>query len=131
MAFRKNDALRNSEANAFGDLFNGGILQIRTGAQPADPDSAASGTLLAEIDLPADAFNGASGGVITKLGVWSEIAVASGVAGWARFISSDTLKTFDVSVAESAADLIIDDEDVVSGGVVTVTSFSLSTPDGV
>ncbi len=131
MSLRKNDALRNSEANAFGALFNSGKLQIRTGAQPADPDSAASGTLLCEIDLPAAPFNGSSGGVITKLGTWSAISVASGVAGWARFISSDTLKTFDVSVAESAADMIIDDEDVVSGGVVTVTSFNFSVPDGV
>lgn len=128
MAFRKNDALRNAQANAFGDLWNNGKIQIRTGGQPADPDDAASGTLLVEITLPADAFGAAASAVISKSGTWSAAAVASATAGWARFISSDTLKTFDVTVGEAGDDLTIDEEDIVSGNIITVTSFTFTVP---
>lgn len=128
MAFRKNDGLRNAQANAFGDLFNSGTIQIRSGSQPADPDDAASGTLLVEIDLPADAFGSAASGVISKSGTWSGIAIATNTAGWARFISSDTLKTFDVTVGEVGDDLTIDDESIVTGNVVMVTAFTFTVP---
>lgn len=131
MALRKNDALINAEATAFKDLFDGGTLQIRSGGQPANPNSGATGTLLATINLPDPAFGAAAGGVISKTGVWQAVAVANGTAGWARFISADTTHTFDVSVAESAADLIIDDDAIVSGGVVTCTGFTFTCPNGV
>lgn len=126
MAFRKNDGLRNAQADALGNLFNGGKLELRTGAQPADPDTAATGTLLAEIELPADAFGVSADGVITKLGTWNGVALATATVGWGRFYSADVAKTFDVSVAESGADLIIDEEDMVEDTVVSVVAFQIS-----
>lgn len=128
MAFRKNDGLRNAQADAFGDLFNGGTIQIRSGGQPADPDDAASGTLIVTINLPADAFGAAASGVISKSGTWTGTAIATATAGWARFISSDTLKTFDVTVGEAGDDLTIDEEDIVTTDVVTVTGFTFTVP---
>lgn len=130
MALRKNDALRNKQAIDLAALWDGGTIEIRTGTQPADPDSAASGTLLATINLPTPAMS-VTGGVISKSGTWSGSAVATNTAGWARMINSGATRSLDMSVAESAADLIIDDDAVVSGGVVTVTSFTLTIPDGV
>lgn len=130
MSFRKNTALQNAQAEALGDLFNSGKIQIRSGSQPADPNSVASGTLLIEINLPADAFS-VSSGILSKLGTWSGVATDAGVAGHARFISADTLKTFDCSVGESATDLIIENEDINENGIVTVVSFTLSIPSGV
>jgi hypothetical protein len=131
MALRKNDALRNAQATAFGALFNSGNLLLYTGGQPADPDSAASGSLLCTIDLPASPFNAAASGAITLLGTWNGVGTADGTVGWGRFISSDTLKTFDVTIGEAATDLIIDDDAIVTGGLVTVISFSFTVPDGV
>lgn len=128
MALRKNDGLRNAQADAFGDIFNSGKLQIRSGTQPADPDDAASGTLIAEINLPSNAFTAAASGAISKSGSWAASAVATATAGWGRFISSDTLKTFDVSVAEVGADLTITEQDVVTGDAVRVTSFTFTVP---
>lgn len=128
MAFRKNDGLRNAQADAFGDLFNSGKLQIRTGGQPADPDSAATGTLLAEINLPANAFTPAASAAISNNGIWGATAVATATAGWGRFISADTLKTFDVTVAEVGADLTITEQDIVTGDAVRVTSFTFTVP---
>lgn len=129
MALRKNEALRTKQADDFADLWDGGTIEIRTGTQPADPDSAASGTLLVTITLPSPAFGSAATGIVSKTGLWSATAVATNTAGWARFKNVGGTRTFDVSVGESAADMIIDDDAIVSGGLVTVTSFTFTVPD--
>ncbi len=132
MSLRKNVALRTAQADAFAGLWDGGTIQIRTGGQPADPASAASGTLLATISLPTPAFGAAAAGVVSKTGTWTGTAVATNTAGWARFISADSLKTFDVSISEgSPTDLEIDDDAIVTGNVVTVTTFTFTVPSGV
>lgn len=129
MGLRKNEALRTKQADDFADLWDGGTIQIRTGGQPADPDSAASGTLLATITLPTPAFGAAVVGVVSKSGTWQGNAVATNTAGWARFINAAATMSFDVTVAEAGGDLTIDDDAIVSGGIVTVTAFTLTVPD--
>ena len=47
---------RNTELDALGPQANNGYLRIYTGAQPATPETAASGTLLAELRFNATAF---------------------------------------------------------------------------
>lgn len=131
MALRKNAALRTKQADDFADLWDGGTIEIRTGTQPASPDSGASGTLLVTIDLPTPAFGSASSGSVSKAGTWDGTSVDTGTAGWARFINAAETRSFDVSVGETGTDLIIDDEDIVTDGIVTVTSFNFSVPDGV
>lgn len=131
MALRKNNLFRSHQANQVGDTYSGGTLEIRSGSQPADPDSAASGTLLATIDLPSPAFTSASNGVISMDNTWSGSTVATATAGWGRFKNAAGNMNMDVSVGESATDLIIDDDAIVSGGIVTVTSFTFTVPDGV
>jgi hypothetical protein len=128
MSLRKNTALRNAQGDALGALFNSGTLKIYTGAQPASANDAASGTLLATINIPSTAFGAASSGMISKSGTWSAVAVADGTAGWARMESAAGAKKMDFSVAESAADLIIDNDAVLTGGVVTVTGLDITVP---
>lgn len=128
MALRKNTTLRNAQADALGPFFNGGTLKIYTGAQPASANDAASGSLLATITIPATAFGAAASGIIAKNGTWSAVATGAGTAGWARMASSDGLKIMDLLCAESAAELIIDNDAVVTGGVVTVTALTLTVP---
>lgn len=130
MALRKNVALVNAESDAFGVFFNGGTLKIYTGSQPVDPNSAASGTLLCTITIPTPAFGAASAGSISKAGTWSAVASDTGTAGYARMASSDTLKTLDITVTESGAggDAIIDDDAIVNGNTVTVTSCTVTMP---
>jgi len=111
-----------------GPFFNGGTLKIYTGAQPASANDAASGSLLATITIPATAFGAAASGIIAKNGTWSAVATGTGTAGWARMASSDGLKIMDLLCAESAAELIIDNDAVVTGGVVTVTALALTVP---
>jgi hypothetical protein len=126
---KKNTALRNKQLNDSLAVFNGGTLEIRTGAQPASANNAATGTLLATINIPNPAFSAASGGVTSKNGTWSAVASATGVAGWARMKSSDGTYVRDFSVGESGADLIIDDDNVTSGTTVTVVTLNI-TADG-
>ncbi len=118
MALTQNDGTRNSLATSFGALFNSGTLEIRTAAD----------AVLATITLPASPFGAASAGAIAKSGTWSATASASGTAAKAVFISSDTLKTATVTVATSGADLIINDASVVSGGTVTVNTYTYTVP---
>lgn len=131
MAFRKNTNLRNLEASTMATAFNSGTLQIYTGSQPASANSAATGTLLATITLPSSAFASASGGSVAKSATaWQTTAAATGTAGWARFTSSSADRRMDCSVAESGADLTIDNEGVEAGGTVTVTGFTFATASG-
>jgi hypothetical protein len=118
MALTQNNGTRNELATAFGALFNAGTLEIRTSGD----------SVLATITLPNPAFGSPSTGAIAKSGTWSAVATGSGVAAKGVFISGDTNKTATVTVGEAATDLIIDDEDVVSGGTVTVTTFTYTVP---
>ena len=128
MALRKNTELRNGQADALGAFFNGGTLKIYTGGQPASANDAASGSLLATITIPATAFGASASGVIAKSGTWSVVATGTGTAGWARMESSAGARKMDFLCAESAAELIIDNDAIVTGGVVTVTALTLTTP---
>lgn len=131
MALRKNTDTRNEQGDVLGALFDGGTVEIYTGAQPTDPNDAPIGSLLATIPIPSPAFGAAASGVILKSGTWSVIATGTGIAGWARFISADTNKTLDVSVSETPGgnNLLINDEDIVLGNTVTVTSLAITIPE--
>ena len=118
MALTYNTGTRNELATAFGALFNGGTLQIRTAAN----------AVLATINLPNPAFGSPSTGVISKNGTWSATASASGTAANALFTSSDTNKTATVSVGTSSADMIIDNASIIQGGTVTVNTFTYTVP---
>ena len=63
-------------------------VQIRSGAAPATPATADSGTLLCEMTLPVDYLNAASAGTKTKLGTWSGTGAAAGNAGHFRIKDS-------------------------------------------
>lgn len=90
-------ATRNAELDALAPLCNTGWIRVYTGAQPATPETAASGTLLAELRFGATAFPAASGGVLTANAITSDASAnATGTAGWARVFKSDgTTAVFD------------------------------------
>lgn len=130
MPLRKNTATINEQAELLGSLWDGGTLEIYSGTQPGDPNSAATGTLLVTITIPNPAFGAASGGVVTKAGSWSATAVATATAGYARFISSDTLKTMDIPVSNipGSGMLLINLIDITTGNTVTVISLTITEP---
>lgn len=137
MALRLTTAARNAILDSgWADMFDGGVLEIREGAQPATPDLAPTGTLLASIALPTPCFGAAAAAVIAKAGTWQDASAnATGTAGWARFRAAgtddsvdDTQVRMDVDVGEGAGELQIDNEDVNAAQSVTVTTFTITQP---
>lgn len=103
-------------------------LQLYSGAPPANPATAPSGTLLCEMLLPSPFMNAAAG-VGTKNGVWSGAAIAAGNVGYFR-IMNNTKATCHIQGTVSASggggDLIIDNVAVVVGTPVSATSITIT-----
>ncbi len=78
------NALANALATTINANGNAGTIKIYSGSQPADPQTAPSGTLLATITLPNPPFGSAATGVITANAITQVNAGASGTAGWAE-----------------------------------------------
>jgi hypothetical protein len=90
MATRNSVVARNAALDAMAVLCNSGKLRYYTGAQPATPETAASGTLLCELTMNATAFGAAAAGVITAAAITSDASADStGTAGWFRIFKSD------------------------------------------
>jgi len=155
MTVRLSTALRTNLAGAtgFAATFANGIIEIRTGAQPATADSAATGTLLGTVTLasgeftPGTATNGltfatAADGVVSKSGVWSFNGInapTATTAGWFRLkgnavdAGADDSVTkasprLDGSIAVSGADLNLSNISIINGSPVTVDSFTWTQP---
>jgi hypothetical protein len=78
----------------FQSMMNFGVIEVRSGSQPATADGFPTGTLLARVTHEGDPFvPGVSGGleigndsgVLAKVGNWRLQGVASGTAGWWRW----------------------------------------------
>ena len=133
------------------DVMRNGILCIYSGSQPANGDTAFSGTLLVSITVGSGAFvcgtetyglefGDEASGYLEKCDgeVWSGVAVATGTAGWFRFHAnatdyvvsgaSTTLPRIDGSVGTSGADLNMASTSIVSGSTYTIDSFKLTLP---
>lgn len=120
------DTAANAAANAVTALCNSGFLQIYSGTQPANANTAISGqTLLAKLTFGTTAFGAAAAGVATANAIGSATASASGTASWFRvFKSDDTTVVFDGSVGTSGADLNLNSTSISSGATVSVTSLT-------
>lgn len=121
-----NDALRNLIVDAMVTAFDGGVIEIYTGAQPGDVADDATGDLLATIELPSPAFTEADAGIAELVGIWSATAVASGTAGWARFRNADDTIRMDMAI--DSEELSLDVVDIVEGEDVTISAFSINQP---
>lgn len=141
--------LASSRGGSISDLFRNGYLQVYTGTQPTDPDAAATGSLLGTYSLDAETFSAGtetyglnfdavSEGVMAKDAdeTWQAVAVASGTAGWFRFMSnastpSGTTSTeirFDGNIATSGANLNMPVTSFVLGTTYTIDTFTITFP---
>jgi len=136
MAIKLPNASRSAMTDALVALVDAGsgagYVEIRTGSGPADPDSAANGTLLVTIPLNDPAFSAASNGVAT-LDVTPEPqgeAEEAGTAGYFRVYDSDDAHVYQGLVGEGSGDLSLDNTDIAIGQVVRITSLTITMPDG-
>lgn len=149
MTIRLSTALATNLAGTIGfaATFANGIIEVRTGTQPATADAAATGTLLGTITLASGAFtpgtatNGltfatAANGAVSKSGVWSMVGENNGTAGWFRLKGnaldnnaiSTTLPRLDGSIAVSGSDMGLSNISIAIGAPTTVDSFTWTQP---
>jgi hypothetical protein len=130
MAYRLSTRARNLAADAVGDDLNSGKIRFRTGSQPTNVGDADGGTLLATCTLNATAFGSASTGVKTANSVTSDTnAAASGTCAQARVYRSDNSTIHsDADAAQGSGSFNFDNNVIVAGGTVAVSSLTLTQP---
>jgi len=153
MALRISTGLRNGllDSGDFKTLMDTGVMRIYSGSQPADADTAESGTLLLEVSVDAGTFvadtgsgstNGISFGAAAASGVlakaaenWQGVGVTDGSAGWFRFYdatrttgASSAAVRFDGSCGTSGSQLNMGSTTITSAATHTVDSFQVTLP---
>ena len=121
---------------------NAGTIKVYTGAQPADPDTAPSGTLLGTLTYTGSAagtaFGNAAdatpGAIATANAITSDTSAdATGTAGWFRVADSDGSALWDGSITATSAspqgDMTLDDVAIVIGGTIALTAHTLTVPE--
>ncbi len=116
-----------------------GMIEGRSGAQPADPDTAVTGTLLFALDLATPAFGAAvddAPGAIATAGAIADDTSAdnTGTLGYCRASSSNSFPTplddlIDGEAGTSGADFNFNTLSIVSGSTVSMTSWTVTMPE--
>lgn len=127
---------RQAAVNALAALANSGTLRIYSN-DAADPDSAASGTILAELTFGSTAFqsatdDGTNASAVANALTQDSSANASGTAAhWRAFNSSGTMiNKGTVSGTGGGGELQLNNTSIVSGGIVSVSSLTWRCPQG-
>ena len=147
MAIRLSTGARNklvgTDGQGFGELFNNGVLDIYTGAQPSSADAVETGTKLARISSTSGTaaedglkFGTTGSGVLTiGTPAWTGLVLVDGVAGWFRFYgsggvagTSNTAIRFDGAVGVSGSDLDLTHTNLKAGAVITIHAANVTQP---
>lgn len=135
MAIKTSVTARNAALTAFiAEIGASPRLKLYSGAPPATAIAAATGTLLVDMALPASPFGAVSAGSVSRAGVWSGSGTAGAGAGtdagYFRLEDAGGEVHYQGSAGEAATDMIIDNSNIATAQVVTVTAFSITLPDG-
>jgi hypothetical protein len=108
-------------------------LRLRSGAAPANVAAASSGTVIAEMDLPADFMAAAAAGAKSMSGTWQDASAnATGAVGHFEIVSSDGATRHmqgTVTATGGGGDMTLDNVNVNAGQSVSITSFTLTAPN--
>lgn len=128
MAYRFKILTANAALDSITALFPAtAILEIRSGTIPTDADTAATGTVLASITLPATPWAAASARAVAKSGTWSDSSAdATGTATWFRLKNAADTQRIDGTVGLGSGDLSLDNTSIATGQVVTITAFGIT-----
>lgn len=112
-----------------GAFTDGSLLKFYQGTPPASPETAiGSQTFLATVTLPTPAFSSSSG-VMTANAITPASVSVTGTAQFFRWLKADgTTVIADGSVGTSGADCNLSSTALVSGGTLTIASFSYTIP---
>ena len=101
-------------------------IEIRTGAKPATPETAASGTLLATVAISGSFTS--SGGVLTAADPAAATVAATGTAAHFRLKKSGGTAVLDGTVGTSGADMNLSSTSLIAGGTVDLGMPSITVP---
>jgi len=106
------------------------IIEIRTGAAPANCATADSGTVLASLTLPSDWMAAAAAGVKEKSGTWEDMSAnATGTAGHFRLKDSGGTVCHiqgSCGLSGSGAEMILNNTSLVTGQPFTIETFTIT-----
>jgi hypothetical protein len=124
-------AVRNARLDAIETTIGtSAIMEIRTGAAPANCAAADSGTVVATLNLPSDWLANASSGSKAKSGTWTDASAdATGTA--AHFRVKDSGGTTcgiqgTVTATGGGGDMTVDNTSFAALQAFTVTGFTLT-----
>jgi len=129
MALQASTAVRNAMLDAIETTIGASpVLEIRSGAVPANAGAADSGSLLASMTLPADWMAAAANGSKALSGTWSDAAAdASGTAGHYRIKQGATTHLQGtVTATGGGGDMTLDNTSIATGQQVSITAFTLT-----
>jgi hypothetical protein len=134
MTLQLSTAVRNALLDVIESTIGAGaILKIRSGAAPANPAAADSGTVLATLTLPSDWMAAASGGSKAKLGTWEDAAAdAAGTAAHFRIYDSGGTTCHmqgTITATGGGGDMTLDNVVLAIGQDFVVTTFTLTAPN--
>lgn len=131
MGIQLSTAVRNARLDAIESTIGAAaIMELRSGAQPADCATAPSGTLLAQAALPSDWLAAASAGAKAKSGTWTLTGLAAGTIGHFRIYEPGSPSVCHIQGSVTATggggDMTVDNTSIAVGQAVTVNSFTLT-----
>lgn len=106
------------------------LLRIYSGTIPSSVSAAISGTLLAELTCNATFAPAATGGVLTLNAITPDSSANNtGTATHFRLWQSNgTTGVMQGTVGTSGADINLNTTSIVAGGIVSITSFTITAP---
>ena len=126
---------RNANVDATAARFDAGAgaatVEVRTGGKPANPQAAATGTLLGTFTLndPSWAAAVAGSAALDVTPGISFVGVAAGTAGWFRVKDSTGATVMDGTCGTNNADMILSSTSVSIGQVVNLTAGTMTQPE--
>ncbi len=136
LATKISAAARNAAVDGIAGLVDGGAgagyIEVRTGAPPATPATADSGTLLATLPMSDPAFAAGAAGVATANAITSDSSAdATGAAGHFRAKDSNAVVVLQGTAGEAAdtPNMTFDNKNIVATGTVAASAFTITVPE--
>lgn len=128
MTIQFSDTVRNAMGDARETAIGTApILEIRSGAQPANCAAADTGTLLASMTLPSDWLSNAAAGVKSKLGTWQDTSANNaGTAGHYRIKNSAGSVCHEqgsITATGGGGDMTLDNTNIAPNQSITITAY--------
>jgi hypothetical protein len=105
-----------------------GKIEHRTGARPANCETADSGTLLGTNLFSDPAFGASSGGTATANAISDETSAVGGTAAHFSVKDSNNVVIFQGNSGTGSETMVFDNNVIVTGGTIKVTAFTVTTP---